>query len=135
MRLDGEDARVQSASLVANVVAHKIFARFEDAPEQGREGHYGAQPLAFKCFDRRIACGELAHKILGAPCLDSETRETTWRSVGYHEPHPVKTTASSIAEYSDFQTTYLLFSSTFVPCKPRLFAAQKLLQTVQIFCS
>jgi hypothetical protein len=51
MRLDGEDAGVQDAALVADVVAHDILARFEHAAEQMEKGITASRALPSRSFD------------------------------------------------------------------------------------
>jgi len=64
MRLDGEDACVQDAPLVADVVAHNVLARFQHALEQIGEGDLNVERAAFHL--RRLAAihGEQARKVL-----------------------------------------------------------------------
>ena len=50
VRLDGEDAGVEDAALVADVVAHDIFAGVEHAAEQMGERNHRVQSAAFKVF-------------------------------------------------------------------------------------
>ena len=63
MRLDAEDARVQNAALVSNIVVDNVVAGVEDSAEEMRKGEHRIERDAFEVFCLFDIVGEQADEI------------------------------------------------------------------------